>query len=157
MSYPVINTKAKIMEITLKKVHTNKDLIISAIVVAAGIGLFFLNGGLGGVIAACGLLMFLLYKGGYKREGENIVLTKKTPEVARSCYDSLKDYLDGKDVEPVFKNADGTGMIRLEVYYNAEAAVAYAQLFTFSNYSYVEETPIVELRGPRAEKLIKLL
>ena len=145
------------MEIKLKRVHTPKDLTISAIVVAAGIGLFFLNGGLGGVIAACGLIMLLLYEGGYKREGENIVLAKKTPEVARSCYESLKDFLDGKDVEPLMKKPDGSGMIRLEVYYNAEAPVAYAQLFTFSNYTYVEVTPIIELRGPRAEKLISLL
>ena len=145
------------MEIQLKRVHTTKDLILSACIEAVGIGLFFLNKGLGGVIFVCGMLMQLVYKGGYKREGEEIILTKKTPELARSCYDTLKDYLDGKDVEPVFKNADGTGMIRLEVYYNAEATVAYAQLFAFSNYSYVEETPIVELRGPRAEKLIKLL
>ena len=145
------------MEIKLKRVHTPKDLAISAIIVAAGIGLFFLNKGLGGVIAVCGLLMLLLYKGGYKREGEKIVLTKKSPEAAHSCYDSLKGFLDGKDVEPVLKNADGSGILRLEVYYNAEAAVAYAQLFTFSNYTYVDATPLVELRGPRAEKLIGLL
>ena len=58
------------MEIKFKRVHIAKDLIISAIVLASGIGLYFVNAGLGGVIAAGGLLMLLLYKGGYKREGE---------------------------------------------------------------------------------------
>jgi hypothetical protein len=45
-------------------------------------------------------------------------------------------------------------VVRLEIYYNAEKAVAYARLFDFSNYVYVPATDIVELRGPRAEKLI---
>ena len=35
------------MQIRVKKVHTKKDLIISATVLAAGIGLYFINAGLG--------------------------------------------------------------------------------------------------------------
>ncbi len=45
------------MEITFKKVHTAKDLTISAIIMAAGIGLYFINAGVGIVLAICGLLM----------------------------------------------------------------------------------------------------
>ena len=49
------------------------------------------------------------------------------------------------------------GVIRLEVYYNADASLAYAQLFDFSNYTYEPATGIVELRGPKADKLITKL
>ena len=59
------------MEINFKRVHTGKDLIISAIVLAAGIGLFFVNKGLGIVLCLCGILMLLLYKAGYKRTEAN--------------------------------------------------------------------------------------
>ena len=142
------------MEIKLKKVHTAKDLIISAIVLAAGIGLYFVNAGLGAVIAVCGLLMLLFYKDGYKREGEGIVLRKKALDIAHSCRDSLKGFLDGKDVEPEVNTNISGGVIRLEVYYNADASVAYAQLFDFSNYTYEPATELVELRGPRADRLI---
>ena len=142
------------MEIKLKKVHTAKDLIISAIVLAAGIGLYFVNAGLGAVIAACGLLMLLFYKDGYKREGEGIVLQKKALDVAHSCGDSLRGFLEGKDVEPEVNTSLNGGVIRLEAYYNADAAICYVQLFDFSNYTYESATEIVELRGPRAEKLI---
>ena len=142
------------MEIKLKKVHTAKDLTISAIVLAAGIGLYFVNAGLGGVIAVCALLMLLFYKGGYKHEIEGIVLRKKALDVAHSCRDSLKGFLEGKDVEPEVNTSLNGGVIRLEVYYNSEASVAYAQLFDFSNYNYEPATEIVELRGPKAEKLI---
>ena len=145
------------MEIKFKKVHTAKDLIISILVIAAGVGLYFVNAGLGGVIGVCGLLLLFFYKAAYKREGENILLNKKALDVSRSCRDSLTNFLNGKDVEPEVNTSATGGIIRLEVYYNADAAIAYAQLFVFSNYTYEAATDIVELRGPKAEKLIALL
>ena len=143
------------MEITFKKVHTAKDLIISTLVIIAGVGLYFVNQELGGVIGVCGLLLLVFYKAGYKREGEGILLTKKALDVSHSCRDSLKGFLDGKEVEPQIDTTAIGGIIRLEVYYNADAAIAYAQLFDFSNYTYEAATGIVELRGPKAEKLIR--
>ena len=145
------------MELKFKLVHTGKDLIISAIVLAAGIGLYFVNAGLGILIGVCGLLMLLLYKTGYKREGENTVLRKKALDIAYHCRDSVKGFLDGKDAEPEIDTNEIGGVVRLEIYYNTDSAVAYAQLFDFSNYTYVPATEIVELRGRRAEKLINKL
>ena len=145
------------MEIELKKVHTLKDLAISAIMLAAGIGLYFVNAGLGFVLGACGLLMLLFYKAAYKRKGENLPLQKKALDVSNSCRESLKGFLDGKDVEPEVVISNAGGILRLEVYYNADASVAYAQLFDFSNYTYEPATELVELRGPRADKLIDAL
>lgn len=145
------------MEIKLTKVHTTKDLLISAIVLAAGIGLYFVNAGLGILLAFCGILMLLFFKGGYKREGEDIVLQKKALDVAHTCRDSLKGFLDGKDVEPEVNTSINGGIIRLEVYYNAVSSVAYAQLFDFSNYTYEPVTGIVELRGTKADKMITKL
>ena len=78
-------------------------------------------------------------------------------DISHSCRDSLKGFLEGKDVEPEVNTSVNGGVIRLEVYYNAGASVAYAQLFDFSNYSYVPATEIVELRGKRADSLIKKL
>ena len=142
------------MEIKIKSVHTVKDLVISAVILAAGIGLFFVNKGLGAVIVACGLLLLLFYKTGHKREGENIDLAKKALDVSQNCRESLKGFLDGKDVEPEIHFNGTEGVIRLEIYYNADEAVAYVQLFDFSDYTYEPATEIVELRGQKAEKLI---
>lgn len=143
------------MEIKFKKVHTGKDLAISAIVLAAGIGLCFVNLGLGIVVGAIGFMLLLFYQGGYKRLGvEGPVLTKKAFDVAYHCRQSLKDFLDGKEVEPEVKAPGAGGVVRLEVYYNREAGVAYAQLFDFSSYTYVAATGIVELHSPKAEQLI---
>ena len=145
------------MEIKFKKVHTAKDLVISILVIAAGVGLFFLNAGLGCVIGVCGLLLLLFYKAAYKKIGDDTLLTKNALDVASSCRNSLLDYLNGKDVEPEILEPGAGGVVRLEVYFNKEAGVAYAQLFNFSNYTYEAATEIVELRGPKAEKLISKL
>ena len=66
----------------------------------------------------------------------------------------MRGFLHGKDIEPEVDTTALGGIVRLEVYYNADAAIAYAQLFDFSNYTYEPATEIVELRGPKAEKLI---
>lgn len=145
------------MEIKLKKVHTQKDLSISAIIVAAGIGLYFLHSGLGAFIAVCGILLLLFWKSGYKREGENTLLQKKAFDVSHACRESLKDFLEGKDVEPQLDTTNEGGIIRLEAYYNTAESLAYAQLFDFSNYAYEPSTELVELRGCRADKLIEKL
>ena len=145
------------MEINFKKVHTGKDLAISTIVLLAGIGLFFVNEGLGITIAVCGLAMFFLYKGGYKKDGKGIVLQKKSEDLCKACKSSVVDYLNGKDVTPQIKKGNEGGSVRLDVYYNAAARIAYAQLFDFRGYDYEPETDVVELHSPRADKLIPLL
>ena len=124
---------------------------------AAGIGLYFVNAGIGILIGVCGFLMFIFYKGAHKREGEDILLKKTALDVSHSCKESLKGFLDGKDVVPEVNASVNEGIIRLEVYHNAVASVAYAQLFDFSNYSYVPATEVVELRGKRADCLISKL
>lgn len=145
------------MEIQFKKVHTAKDLIISALVLAVGVGLYFVNAGLGVFIGACGILMLLFYKAAFKKVGNDTILTKKAIDVASSCRSSLLDYLNGKDVDPEIQQPGAGGVIRLEVYFNKDAGVAYAQLFNFSNYTYEAATEMIELHSPKADKLISKL
>ncbi len=142
------------MEIKFKKVHTVKDLIISIIMVAAGAGLYFVNVGLGSLFGVCGLLMLIFYKAAYKREGEDTLLRKTALDISNSCRDSLKEFLDGKDMEPKVETSVNGGSIRLEVYYNAAASIAYAQMFDFSNYAYIPATEIVEIHGNKADSFI---
>ena len=145
------------MEINFKKVHTGKDLAISTIVLLAGIGLFFVNKGLGITMAACGVAMFFFNKDGYKKDGQGIVFQKKSEDLCKSCKPSIVDYLNGKDVMPQIKKGNEGGSVRLDVYYNAAAGIAYAQLFDFRGYTYEPETDVVELHSPQADKLISQL
>ena len=145
------------MDINFKKVHTGKDLAISSIVLLAGIGLFFVNKGLGVCIAVCGLVMFFVCKGGCKIDGKGVLLTKYSEDICKSCKGSLLDFINGKDVAPMVKKGDDGGSVRLDVYYNKAESVAYAQLFDFCNYAYEPVTDIVRLDGNKAEILISAL
>ena len=142
------------MEYNFKRVHTVKDLSISTIVLLAGIGLFFVSKGLGISVAVFGLLRFLIYKGGYKKNGYGVVLTKKSEDLCKACKPSILNFLGGKDVKPVIKKGNEGGSVRLDVYYNRAGSIAYAQLYEFCNYTYEPVTEIVELKGNKAEELI---
>lgn len=145
------------MDYYFKKVHTGKDLAISTLVLIAGIGLFFVNKGLGILVAVCGIAMFFLFKSGYKKDGQGIVLRKKSEDLCKACRTSVVEYLNGKDVTPQIKKGSEGGSVRLDVFYNATEGIAYAQLFDFRNYTYEPETDVVELHSPRADKLISQL
>lgn len=145
------------MEIKFKKVHTSKDLAISTIVLLAGIGLFFVNKGLGICLAACGLVLLLAYKGGYKRDGQGAVLTRTSEDICKACRASIVDFLSGKDTTPVIKKGNEGGSVRIDVYFNREESIAYAQLYDFCNYAYEPATGLVELKGDKAAKLMSQL
>lgn len=145
------------MEYNFKKVHTGKDLAISTIVLLAGVGLFFVNKGLGICIGICGLLMYLVYKGGYKKDGKGILLTRKSEDICKACRTSIVEFLEGKNTVPTIKQGNEGGSIRLDVYFNKDEQVAYAQLYDFCNYTYEPATGIVELKAEKADKLISLL
>ena len=145
------------MEYNFKKVHTGKDLAISTIVLLAGVGLFFVNKGLGICIGICGLFMYLVYKGGYKKNGKGILLTRKSEDICKACRTSIVEFLEGKNTVPTIKQGNEGGSIRLDVYFNKAEQVAYAQLYDFCNYTYEPATGIIELKGDKADKLISLL
>lgn len=145
------------MEINFKKVHTVKDLAISTMVFLAGMGLFFINKGLGICLAICGLMMFPIYKAGYRKDGQGAVLTKKSEDLTKDCRASVIEFLNGKDVTPEIKEGCEGGSVRLDVYYNEAEDVAYAQLFDFCNYSYKPVTEVMELNREKAERLLSQL
>ncbi len=145
------------MEYNFKKVHTGKDLAISSIVLLAGIGLFFVNKGLGICIGICGLFMYLVYKGGYKKDGKGILLTRKSEDLCKACRTSIMEFLEEKNNTPMIKQGNEGGCVRLDVYFNKAEGIAYAQLYDFCNYTYEPATGIVEINGDRADKLISLI
>lgn len=103
------------MEYSLKRVHTGKDLAISSTILLAGIGLFFVNKGLGICIGICGVLMCLFYKGGYKKDGRGILLSKKSEDICKECRSSIMEFLEGKNAKPELKQGNNGGSIRIEI------------------------------------------
>lgn len=145
------------MDIKFKKVHTAKDLTISVLVIAAGAGLYFANASLGIIVGICGVLLLILYKSGNKVEGQDAVLCKTSKDLALSCRPAVMNFLSGQEEGLELRDAGNGASIRVEAYCNAQAHIAYVQLFDFSNYEYKAVTDMVELNGPRADKFIAKL
>ena len=141
-------------EFKIRKVHTVLDLVISAVVLAAGVGLYFVLPGWGILFALIGILLFTFYKRANMCVGDKTLLKEKTLDLATDIREQLTAFLSGQADIPELTPSGEDEHLYLEVYYNADAAVVYAQLFDFSNYTYEPATEIVELRGEKAEKLI---
>ena len=145
------------MEINFKKVHAQKDLIISGIILIAGIGLFFIQKAMGVCVVLCGLLSLLVYKSGYKLDGLDVLLKKRQLELNKNCQTSVMDFLNGKNVIPQLVEGNEGGTILLEVWYNETAGIAYARLSEYKELSFQDVTGIVELTAENAKSLISRL
>lgn len=153
------------MEYTFKKVHTPKDLLISIAVILTGTALFAASGMTGEesfisnrslwvFVIVCGLLMIIFWKNGYRCCGCGVVLNKNAMDLCNDCKKSIIEFLDGKDVRPTIREGHEGGCVRLEVYYNISASIAYVQLFEYRNYVYEPLTPCLKLPSGKAEQLL---
>lgn len=145
------------MENNFKKVHAPVDLIISGLIVAAGIGLFFVSKWGGIAVALCGLLLFLVYKSGWKREGDDTPLRHRTVEVSRNCKTSLMEFLEGKNEEPNVRLGNEGGTLLLEVWYASDLSKSYVQLSEYVELRFQKITEIVELNENATQKLLSKL
>lgn len=145
------------MENKFKKVHSNKDIIVSSIITLIGIALIFANLYLGIVTIVVGLLLFIFYKSGYKYDNQGVVLCKKNKEISKKCYNSVLEFLNGKSerLEMIPGNEGGTLM--LEVWYNKPESVAYVQLYEYQELCFNKINELVELQSSNAQKLIEQL
>ncbi len=142
------------MDITLKRVRSTKDLAISSLTIIAGAAVYFLVPALGIIIILCGVLLLLFCKSQFKNVETGIILRKRAFDVAASCRNSIKDFLEGRSDEVQIKAPGTEGSVRLEVYYNVVQSIAYAELYDFSNYNYVPATGMTEVSGQKALSLI---
>ena len=145
------------MDNKINKVHTIMDLCISGVFIVAGIGLFFVNKGVGALLFICGFLLLIFYKSGYKHENSGAILKHKSLELSRKCQDSVLHFLNGQSSDFEMITGNDGGSILLEIWYSKRDNVAYAQLFTFQEMSYQKFTEIMELPANAAQKLMEKL
>lgn len=145
------------MEKNFRRVHTLNNIIVTAVIAVAGIGLVFVNTGLGIALIFVAVLLFFLWKSGFKKDGLDTVFTKEAIDVPRSFRQNIIDFLEGKTDEVEFKEGCEGGCVRIETFYNKNEQVAFAQLMDFSSYTYQPVGEMVELRGAKAAKFIETL
>ena len=145
------------MEKNVLKVHAPIDYIVAAILLLVGIGLFFVNRILGVTIVVVAILCFLLFKSGYRMEGDGKLLKKKNVELSRHCRETMLDFINGSKKEPEMIKGNLGGTILLEVWYNAKETVAYVRLSDYVEFAFQKLTEIVEMPTEKAAKLISEL
>ena len=145
------------MENKFKKVHAWKDLVISGVILVAGIVLFFVNKTLGIAIGLCGLLSFFLYESGWRCEGDDTPLRKRSVEVSRNCKPSLMAFLeDGRNIPELVPGNDG-GTLLVEVWFAPDQSKSYVQLSEYLELSFQKITDVVELDEVSTRKLLARL
>lgn len=136
------------------KVHTVKDLIISILMIGAGIGLCFLNRGLGITIFIAGVLCLIFLKSGFRDPKTTVVLSKSCAEADKKCRQSIIDFISGLVDEPEIVRTGTGAVVRIEIYHNLEEGVAYVQLYDFVDYNYVASGELTSLDENRAALLL---
>lgn len=145
------------MEFNFKKIHTGKDLVISSLIMLAGIGLYFVNSALGVFIAAVGFLMLLCWKTGYALNGRTDVFKKQSVDLCRRSKPSLLAFLNGSSQSLVVEKGNEGGTVILTVYYNEKQKLAFAQLFDYVEGNAVLIADGLQVNSPKYEKLMSLL
>ncbi len=145
------------METNIKKVHTVKDLTISFALIAIGAGLFFVNKGCGFCIAALGLLLFFLYRTGYKIGDDHKTYHKKSLDLCRGCKEPLVNFLEGKTSELDIKEGSEGGCIRVDFYFCAPDQPSYIQVFDFRGYEYQKDGELREADAKQTKTLLNKL
>ena len=143
--------------IKIKKVHTFLDLAIASIVLAAGIGLYFLLPGWGILFCFIGVLLFVFYKRANKRVGESTLLKEKSLDINPEYRSGIIDFLENNTDFLDFETTSEADHLYLEVYFNAEKPVAYVRLYDVAENRFDAATEMIELRDSMAEKLITKL
>lgn len=145
------------MENNIVKTHTSKDLIISGLMSVIGIALTFINLGLGIAIIIVGVCMFIFYKAGFKYENQGAVLCKKSKELSKKCQKSVTNFLNGETEELNMIPGNEGGTLMLDVWYNKQEGIAYAQLFEYQELNFKQATELIKLESSNARILIEQL
>ncbi|MBQ7549980.1 MAG: hypothetical protein IJT04_00440 [Bacteroidales bacterium] len=145
------------MENNFKKVHAPVDLVISSVILLVGIGLFFVNQWGGIVVALCGVSSFLIYKSGWRREGDSTLLRHRSVEMSRNCKTSLVAFLKGENKDLNIRYGNEGGTLLLEVWYTADQSKSYVQLSEFLDLRFQKTTEIIELNNTATHNLLSKL
>ena len=148
------------METQFVKVQSNKDIIISVLLIILGSILIATPVGaslnvVGGMLFFTGLIMVFVLKSNYKNLDDGMKYAKKELYFVNGVKDTLLAAMKSTP-ESIEVNAKANGnTLRLDVYYNKAANKAYMQLFEYVPYRYEVCSDMMEYDIAQVEKLIK--
>ena len=148
------------MEKTFVRVHSAKDIVISASLVIFGSVLVALPTSAGVNVAGffmmfAGLLLGLFMKTGYKDTASGERYQKKEHYFQQAMNSVICSVLEDKPEAIDLAEAEKGNAVKLDVYYSKTAGKAYLQIFEYVPYKYEPCSRMYEHQIDRIEKLIK--
>ena len=145
------------MQDKIKKTRSKKDLIISLIILLAGIAMCFSSDSsvlICGIIAIIGgIAAFCAMKTSFKIEGDDTIYECKIIHQPALRIDYTEDFLKGKT--PSFEYIRGDGLM-LYVYHNADNTQGYALIKEFVDYDWKEHGELYKLDVNQLSQLMSI-
>ncbi len=137
------------MEKTFIKVHSVKDIIISALITIFGCVFVALPTGesiniLGFFMIIAGIILFFLMKTGYKDEETGVKYCKTERFFAQSQRMDLISKIESSPASIDLSEEDKGNAVRLDIYHSKTSGKAYMQVFEYIPYKYEPCSKIVE-------------
>ena len=135
------------MEKLVKDTFLPQDIVVLAVVLAAGTACSLMGegwGGLGGIIIFCGVMMAPLYRHGHRLKGHKGLFRLKEILLSRENKDEILAYLDGKtDTVDLHPRLEGGALVN--VYWRKNDALILARYFDYADYEKGIEYPLREV------------
>lgn len=144
------------MKIEFKRVHTTQNIIISSFILIIGIVTYFFHTAFGIFLIIVGLAMLVFYKTGYKALDNKIMLKREQIDICKRSREQVISFLNGAESIGKLQKPTDNGLVYIELFYNREHHVGYAQVFDYIDYSYEPITSIIQLEGNKADIFISI-
>lgn len=140
--------------VNIKKTRSAKDIIVTFLFLAAGIGLLFCSDSmfiLGCTLIAFALILFLAMKSSYIIEGKEGSFKRKTANYPKPQKEELVSFLEGKSEKVV---PEAPGGLLMYIYYRSDKSAGFAQINDFDQYEYKPITDLLPLNAKQVHGLL---
>ena len=149
-----LNTN-KIMQDKIKKTRSKKDLIISLVLLLAGVAMCFSSDSsvliCGIVFIMIGIAALIAMKTSFKIDGDDTIYQCQIINQPALRMDQTEAFLKGEAKTFEFIHGDG---LMLYVYHNADNTKGYAQMKVFSDYDWIEHGELYKLDANQISQLL---
>ncbi len=150
----------KIKMKTFTRVRSAKDILISSILLVAGVALIFIPTSVSVSIFGCimvfiGLILLIVLKTAYRDNGSGALYSKKERFFAQSYKDSIIKALTNKCIDSIDLSQEDKGNgLRLDIYYSPKGQ-SFIQVHEYIPYTYEPATDFFIYETAAVKTLIK--
>ena len=150
----------EIMETRFNRVRSFSNIIVSSVLVIAGVSLVVTPTPVsvnifGMTLATAGIILFLTLKTAYKDAQTGETFNKSEKYFPVSKMESLSKALAADPAKIDLKEENTGNGLRIDVYYNKKSGHSFAQLLEYVPYKYQPCSPVYSYEIARVESLIK--